>query len=1051
MSSVDDDRDVAQLLQETRKIDALEDAEDLAALEHRLFRREIEPVRLARYVLLERLASGGFGTVYVGYDPKLERKVAIKLLHRSGSAGRSGGGQEALLSEAQAMARFTHPNVVAVHDVGTFDASEASPLHVLGPNGQGSGPGTFIVMELVDGQTLRRWLDEPRPTEDILRVFSQAGEGLAAAHAVGLIHGDFKPENVLVGEDDRVRIVDFGLARDQPLTTRRESLGKEIMGTPAYMAPELLEGAPADAKSDQYAFAVALREALGGPEEHSTSSDGRRSSRSTASRRASAVPRQLRDALERSLSADPGRRFPSLRPLLDALSGRRARRRERWLAGAGAVALLGGVAVAATALGREDDTCDAHGRLVGVWDSAAQSRVQAQFRGSGIDDPDEVFGSVQSLLDAHAEAWSNAWTEVCRATTREADTTADLAPQVLCLERDLRRLGGLVRVLGEADGVIALRASESVLALEPPGRCVNERPTAPILPSPETRPEVLALEAEIVRAGEMNRAGRIAEAVELATAAVMRAEQTDSPDTIAAARLTLGSAQRHAAQYGEASKTLRAALKAAEQAGSSELAIRCLAGLVRVHADEGRTDLAEGVLVAGMARLARHDMSDAGAAEFLFQAGVLRMTQGRPEDSASLLRDGLARASEVYGPDHPRTANFRNSLGNAFKDAGRHEEALKEIESALETWAQRLGPRHVNVALALNNLGNVRIRQRAAAQAIALYKRARAIGEDGFPPTHPHRAMFDANLGDAYSWVGDTVRAIDSFSQAIKIYESRGKSSEYALASALHKRGYSLFTLGRFSEAIADLERATALHTERLGASNLTTLSSRDALAEVLSASGETERAYQLQLAVLAARADVAGSESSEVATSHQTIAETLDRMGRSTEALEHREAALAIYNKAPRQHVTALAQAQAGIAHAYLNLGRIGEALELLEPAVPQLMEGDAFHGPSAASASADLGLARTQAGRPSDGAISARLALKILDSVDGLTEAAGAPIRFTAARGLVIRDPSRARTAACRARRATGPDNRPPPTQAEIDEWFERTGLSPCGGARD
>ncbi|MBL8743732.1 MAG: serine/threonine protein kinase, partial [Myxococcales bacterium] len=209
---------------------------------------------IGRYRVIGRLGEGGMGAVLAAHDPELDRTVALKILHESAGDER-GELRDRLAREARAMAKLAHPNVVAVYDVGADPAS-----------GQ-----LFVTMELVDGTTLRDWLRTPRSSRAILDVFMAAGTGLAAAHAAGLVHRDFKPENVLVGRDGRVRVGDFGLARpprgaaasDAPLSPTLTRTGA-IIGTPAYMAPEQFLGEAADARSDQFAFAVALFEALRG-------------------------------------------------------------------------------------------------------------------------------------------------------------------------------------------------------------------------------------------------------------------------------------------------------------------------------------------------------------------------------------------------------------------------------------------------------------------------------------------------------------------------------------------------------------------------------------------------------------------------------------------------------------------------------------------------------------------------------------------------------------------------------------------------------------------
>jgi serine/threonine protein kinase len=227
---------------------------------------------VGRYLVLDPLGAGGMGVVYAAYDPELDRKIAIKLLAPSVAHGSSSSEGQRLQREARALARLSHPNVVAVYDVGIASAQ------------------VFVAMELVEGQTLGAWLSaEPRTWQQVVRCFVDAGRGLAAAHAVGLVHRDFKPDNVLVGRDGKVRVSDFGLARaTQPMPgegpSQQEgtasassvpghegrsgpqdgSLTGARAGTPRYMAPEQWLGAATGPWTDQFSFCVALWEALYG-------------------------------------------------------------------------------------------------------------------------------------------------------------------------------------------------------------------------------------------------------------------------------------------------------------------------------------------------------------------------------------------------------------------------------------------------------------------------------------------------------------------------------------------------------------------------------------------------------------------------------------------------------------------------------------------------------------------------------------------------------------------------------------------------------------------
>jgi serine/threonine protein kinase len=281
---------------------------------------------VGRYVIEALIGHGAMGAVYAANDPDLDRKVAVKLLRAETLSETARLQMRArLLREAQAMARLSHPEVITVYDVGAL------------------GDQLFVAMEHVDGQTLRRWrCERHRTPAEILAVYERAGNGLAAAHEAGLVHRDFKPDNVLVARDGRVRVTDFGLARslDHPdapmlgaasvdgpsadgLTTTLTRTGT-LLGTPAYMAPEQLRGAAADARSDVFSFCVALYEALYGerPFAGTTVLVLQAAIEQGAVRRApimTRVPSWLRAVLLRGLRAAPERRFASMRALLDAL------------------------------------------------------------------------------------------------------------------------------------------------------------------------------------------------------------------------------------------------------------------------------------------------------------------------------------------------------------------------------------------------------------------------------------------------------------------------------------------------------------------------------------------------------------------------------------------------------------------------------------------------------------------------------------------------------------------------------------------------------------
>ena len=327
--------------------------------------------QLGKYRLEHLLGTGGMGAVWAAQDVDLDRKVALKVLGEGLADDPTA--QARLLREARAMARLRHPNVVAVYDALTLDGHDV------------------IVMELVEGATLAAWLAETsRTAEVMLPVLIAAGRGLAAAHAAGMVHRDFKPHNVLVDRDGRVLVTDFGLARSSelgsvsgaapPAPEPRAGIGGAVsmvrgdgvtvavtprgasalpltrtgtlLGTPAYMAPEQLRGESATARSDQFAFCVTAWEALAGTRPFTGATLGEIAQAIDRGQPAEAarVPRTVRTALERGLAADPEKRWPALAPLLDTLAPPPPRRRDvktrrRLIAGSLGVILLATVGV----------------------------------------------------------------------------------------------------------------------------------------------------------------------------------------------------------------------------------------------------------------------------------------------------------------------------------------------------------------------------------------------------------------------------------------------------------------------------------------------------------------------------------------------------------------------------------------------------------------------------------------------------------------------------------------------------------------------------------
>ncbi len=476
------------------------------------------PARLGRFEVERELGRGGYGAVYRAFDPELQRPVAIKLLAAPAAMPvgvgehstldlRAGGGQrDALLAEARVMAQLSHPNVLPVYEVGLAEGA------------------LFLVMELIAGEDLRRWLaSSPRAVSDILAVFVQATTGLAAAHARGIVHRDIKPDNILVGHDGRVRVADFGLAG---LVGARPALARvgEDAGTPRYMASELWAGAPATTASDVFALATAMIEALTGEVPGDGPAGRAAAARALAMRQ---VPAPVVEVLLAAVSDQPAARPRDAGVLLAGLTTRPARARSPLLAGV-VLALAGAAGVAAAALTAEAPPvrCDPDpARLVGVWDEARRQALSAVLVGTDLLQPD----AVMTLLDGHVAkdtALRQSW---CAEAQADRLTLARRRQRERCLDHRLAELGERVTIeltrkkphLGntasQLDRLPSLEGCE-VLELpegpaEPPeaARARYARfVRVPSRPLAEREAELTQIESDAVAAGDLELGARAA-------------------------------------------------------------------------------------------------------------------------------------------------------------------------------------------------------------------------------------------------------------------------------------------------------------------------------------------------------------------------------------------------------------------------------------------------------------------------------------------------------------------------------------------------------------
>ena len=439
----------------------------------KLFAKKAEAVKLGRYHLLEMVGAGGMGVVWGAWDPELDRRVAIKLVKAEMQAAR-----ERILIEGQALAKLSHPNVVPVYDVGVVDEQ------------------VYLVMEWVRGKNLRAWCRQARSVHDIIAVYRAAGEGLSAAHRVGLIHRDFKPDNAMYGDDGRVRVLDFGLARGEVKAKPKSISDREGLeefssdltrgaGTPRYMPAEQAEGAELTPAVDQYALGVSLREALVG-----RNADGKDAD----------VPRWLDDILDRATAREATNRYPSMDALLHALArDPRTIWRRRGIV-AGVVALAGATFVVGSVRGgstQVEKCAGAADEIAKAWNPAMGDKLTTHLTSLGPYGAEEAKRLVSDMAK-YSHRWADTHKRVCLANDRKELTPQLYDVRLGCLSRAQVALQTVTEILGRStqerlpDAVVASRALPEVEL------CATETSSSTIEPPPSAiKAEVETLSTEV--------------------------------------------------------------------------------------------------------------------------------------------------------------------------------------------------------------------------------------------------------------------------------------------------------------------------------------------------------------------------------------------------------------------------------------------------------------------------------------------------------------------------------------------------------------------------
>lgn len=844
--------------------------------------------RIDRFIILERLGSGGAGVVYAAYDPKLERKVALKLLRPTSTGHDESEGRARLLREARAMARLTHPNVLAVHDVGTV-AREV-----------------YLVLELVDGEPLDAWLrGDRRPWKEVRDVFVQAARGLAAAHRAGLVHRDFKPHNVLIDRAGRVRVMDFGLATPprtednitesdadiddtgNPFATRPGT----VMGTPAYMSPEQHLGQPVEPASDQFAFCVALYEGLYGesPFERTSTSALRRSVVAGAVKQPPTnrdAPAFIRRALLRGLSVEPTDRFGSMEDLIQELTRDQRGRWRKTVAAVGvmAVALAGG-AFYGQREGARSGVC---GLDVGdVWSAQDRRALENLLAEPGASTT--ALTRVLATLDQYAGEWTQAHDRACENLREGSTERAAAAHRTLaCLEGRLREMEGVVELL-EDRGVSAY-AVDVAGSLEPLDRCQPTPAEAAetVALQPQQRAQIAALRGRLARVKGLEVAGKYDDAVQVAETAVEEAREQPGKTLLAESLYRLGSALDRQGEYREAEKVLIEASQEAEARGQDEISARARTELVVVVGDH-LARFEDGHLWGGLAAATIQRMGNPEdlEGELLANLGAVDDTHGRHTDALRRHTRALELRERHHGPRHPLVALSHKQIGNVHYGEHAWELAADHYKKALDIRVEVFGPDHPLVATIHNNLGIVAAVKDQYEEARIHHEEAFRIWRDTLGLDHPQLALSFTNLGIVAMGTGRWEEAVEKYERGLAL-RIRHQGPDHVVVAGIHENLANAYAaLGRDEEAKANFERAKEIWRTRSGAENPEAAVAASAYGSWFESKGDLVSALERYNHALAVRRRTLGDDHFLVGASLQAVGRMERALGNTMDAMQ--------------------------------------------------------------------------------------------------------------------------------------------------------------------
>jgi len=890
---------------------------------------------VGRYVIIDVAdAPDGSGQAsYEAFDPELDRRVALKVMSAVALDPDRVLQQRRLQREAQAMARVSHPNVLAVHDVGEHDGQ------------------LFVAMEHVEGMTLRGWLaEQARPWQEVLDAFVAAGRGLVAAHERKLVHRDFTPDNVIVTDDGRICVWGFGsvramVSRSPPGSQERRlsadmvfvtqlTRREEIIGSPEYTAPEQQQGDKVTAAADQFSFCVALYEALFGA--HPFVGD------STADRRLAAmqgrvepvgrndVPLVIRRAIDRGLAPEPHLRHGSMSELIDVLTTGNQRRRR--LIAAGAVVGLGLAAAGGLWLHRHnaEQACFEQAASVQeLWNDEARAALLRSLEDTGSLYAQLAYEQAELELDSFAEAWHAARLDVCLAELDERVPPDQVRAAVACLDQQVAALDAQAALLPEITRDYIYSSNVALRRSRRPAACLDYE-----LVARQVTPSQTALDAELEarrlywRGTILEKRTKWDEATALYVQARDLAEQAGTTATLAAAHRGLGTVANAKGDYVRAREELEHAFELAVGVGADDEAgdaARTLTTLVGFRMGRAHAGLAWGALAETYFDLAGIPDDALRRAWLLEDVGVVEQ-QLDPESAVLKLERAHAMTLEVLGEGHPEPARVLNNLANALLETSRFDEAQVAYEKVIARQRLLFGPRHPYVADATYNLGLALRLQGELDQAEVYFDSALELRREVLPADHPALAVSYIGIAQLEAERRNFDVMIEATEKADSILAKRPSTMRRAIMLTIAAQGLmdDRPTLARrYAERAIEISSAL----DPTGASAPAT-DMRAVLALVLAAQGEVAEAREVAQRTLD-DAVARGATPKELAMCYAVLANVSYAARELSEARRYADLG------APLDPA-----AVAILADVALMMGDADAAIALVEPVLPVTIE---------------------------------------------------------------------------------------------------------------